>query len=357
MNIFKLSISFLTLAFCTVNLCAQTAVELKQVKMKKWHIGCAQFSGITSLGDNRYAVVSDKEPKDGFFLFRIDQNANTGQITSVYLEGFKGNPNPTVDANGISIRDCEGIAYIPESNTVFISGEGDQRIIEYDMDGIPTGRELNVPAIFSRKNIVPNYGFEALSYDTESHLLWTTTESMLPIDGKAASPLNPGVQNLLRLQAFSLNLEPIAQYAYRMDRGKLEDFGKLYVYGVPEITALPDGRLLVLEREADITAGKFSSSVRCKLYIVNPKEGHQIDSSVNLTMLDPNKFLVKKLLADWRTGVQPIKINFANYEGMCLGRKLADGRQTLILISDSQGGKQKGPVILNDYLKVIVLGN
>ena len=349
-------IQLLALALCAVNLYAQTAVELKQVSMKKWHIGYAQYSGITHLGENRYAVVSDKEPTDGFFLFRIDQNASSGKVTTVYLEGFKGNKNPKVDANGISTRDCEGIAYVPETNTVFISGEGDQRIMEYDMDGQPTGRETNVPAIFSRSNIFPNYGFEALSYDPTAQRLWTTTEGMLPIDGQTASPVSPGVQNLLRIQAFNHELQPVAQYAYRMDRGKTEDFGKIYVYGVPTITALPDGRLLVLEREADITAGGLSSSVRCKLYLVNPSEGHQIDSSVNLSMLDPNKFLIKKLLADWHTAAQPIKMNFANYEGMCLGRKLNDGRQTLLLISDSQGGKKKGPYELKDYIKVIILG-
>ena len=335
---------------------AQTAAELKQVALSKWSVGSAQYSGITPLGDSRYAVVSDKEPTDGFFTFRIYQNPLTGEVTSVMLEGFKGNAHPHVDANGISVRDCEGIAYLPSTQTLFISGEGDQEILEYSLSGQPTGRKLQVPAIFSLKNIVPNYGFEALTYDAATHRFWTTTESMLPIDGQAAGPLHPGVQNLLRLQAFDDNLQPVAQYAYRMDRGRTDDFGKTYVYGVPELTALPDGRLLVLEREANITAGGLSSEVRCKLFIVNPSQGHQIDSSVSLPVLDPNHFLVKKLLADWTTSVQPFKLSFANYEGMCLGRTLNDGRLSLLLISDSQGGYRKGPFQLKDYIKVILLG-
>lgn len=51
---------------------AQTALELKQQSLSRWNIGAAQYSGITALGGNRYALVSDKEPTDGFFLFRID---------------------------------------------------------------------------------------------------------------------------------------------------------------------------------------------------------------------------------------------------------------------------------------------
>ena len=42
---------------------------------------------------------------------------------------------------------------------------------------------------------------------------------------------------------------------------------------------------------------------------------------------------------------------------MCLGCRLNDGRQTVLLISDSQGGFRKGPIYLRDFLKVIVLPN
>ena len=55
--------------------------------------------------------------------------------------------------------------------------------------------------------------------------------------------------------------------------------------------------------------------------------------------------------------MQPFSITFANYEGMCLGRPLPDGRQTLLLVNDSQGGYRKGPFRLKDYIKVIVIGN
>lgn len=352
----KYSLLSLLLSLSSLGVSAQTALELKQVSLDTWNIGTAQYSGIAPLGGDRYAIVSDKEPTDGFFVMRITQSAETGAVTGVLLEGFRGNPSPRVDAAGISIRDCEGVAYLPATQTVFISGEGDQEILEYALTGHPTGRKLNVPAIYALHNIVPNYGFEALSYDAATHRFWTTTESTLRADGQAASPLHPGVQNVLRLQSFGEDLQPKEQYAYRMDRGRTDDFGKTYVYGVPELTALPDGRLLVLEREANVTAAGLSSECRCKLYIVNPAEGHRIDSSISLVGLDPNRYLIKKLLADWKTVAQPFRMNFANYEAMCLGRTLSDGRRTLLLLSDSQGGYRKGPFSLKDYIKVIVLG-
>ena len=349
-------ISLLFGCLAPLGLNAQTAMELKQQSLSKWNIGSGQYSGITHLDENRYAVVSDKEPADGFFLFRIDQHPQTGEVTHVYLEGFRGNAKPHVNAQGICKRDCEGIAWFAPAGTLFISGEGDQLILEYALDGQPTGRKLNVPAVFALDKIVPNYGFEALTYCPETHRFWTTTESTLKADGDAAGPLYPGSNNLLRLQAFDDNLQPVAQYAYRMAPGRTDDFGKIYAFGVTALTALPDGKLLVLEREVNVTAGGLSSEAQCKLFMVDPTQGHQIDSSVSLQKLDPNHFLVKKLLASWKTAAQPLKLNFANYEGMCLGRTLNDGRRTLLLVSDSQGGYAKGPFYLKDYIKVIVLG-
>lgn len=355
MNI-RTFLALLTIS-ASLNVTAQTARELKQVSLSKWGIGTSSYSGITSLGGNRYALVSDDTPADGFFIFRIDQNATTGEVTQVYMESFQGNSQPKVNADGRSMRDCEGIAFFAPKGTLFISGEGDQRILEYNMNGQPTGRELNVPQIFSRQNIINNYGFESLCYDAHAHRFWTTTESTLPSDGPATSEAHPEAQNLLRLQAFDDNLQPVAQYAYRMDRGQSSDFGKIYVYGVSEMAPLPDGRLLILEREANVTHGGLSSTARCKLFWVNPQESEQIDSNTDLKTLDPNIFLEKHLLADWTTQVQPFHLNFANYEGMCLGRTLNDGRQTLLLVNDSQGGYRKGPFRLKDYIKVIVLSN
>ncbi len=345
----------LLLSLATLGATAQQAVELKQKSLSRWDIGTANFSGITPLGNNRFALVSDKEPADGFFVFRIFQDSISGQIEDVQLEHFAGNVRARLDAKGLSVRDCEGIAYMPETGTVFISGEGDQQILEYAPDGQPTGRGLAIPAIFALERIVPNYGFEALCYDAAAQRFWTTTESTLRADGPAVTPLLPAATNLLRLQSFGADLQPAAAYAYRMDAGQTKRQGRLYALGVPALCALPDGRLLVLEREVDISPNYLNSRVECKFFVVNPAEGWKIDSATDLAKLDPNKFLTKTLIAHFTTRLTAFKRSFANYEGMCLGRPLADGRQTLILVSDSQGNAGKGPIRLKDFLKVLVL--
>lgn len=346
---------WLGLMVCAFTASAQQAIELNQVNLSRWGIGTAHYSGITSLGNQRYAVVSDKEPQDGFYLFRIEQDAHTGEVTSVALEGFRGNPAAQVDQKGISVRDAEGIAFFPQAQTLFISGEGDQAVWEYSIDGKPTGRGLQIPESFSVKNIRPNCGFEALAYDTCRHRFWTITETMLPADGVAAGPEHPDGQNLLRLLAFDDQLQCVEQYPYRMDRGICEDFGMTYVFGVPALTALPDGSLLVLEREANVSRGYLSSTVRCKLFRVWPAKETAIDAATDLNTLDNNRFMTKLLLADFTTRLTPFNYTFANYEGMCLGQTLVDGRRTLLLVNDSQGGFGKGPVRLKDFVKVLIL--
>ena len=112
------------------------------------------------------------------------------------------------------------------------------------------------------------------------------------------------------------------------------------VTGISAMTALPDGRLLLLEREIFITKKKIGSSVKCTIYVVNPQE------------VEEGSLLEKTLLTSFQTKINLTARSFANYEGMCLGPRLADGRQVLVLICDSQD-QYRG--YLKDWLKTIVI--
>ena len=331
------------------------AQPLRQRSMKRWGVTPANYSGITPLGNNRYALVSDKEKTDGFYIVQILQDPNSGKVTKVVPEGYFGNPSPTKTESGATMRDTEGIIYHPTANTVFISGEADQQILEYALNGVPTGRKLNIPQEFSTANIYHNLGFEALAYSASAHRFWTITEGPLRSDGTPNSPKQTAQPNLLRLQCFGEDLQPLAQYAYRMDYAKKPKQTGSHNHGVPALCALPDGRLLVLEREIRVSPNYFASHVECKIFMINPLESHQIDSYTKFDSLDPNHFMIKTLVANFKTRLTPVQYNLANYEGMCLGIRLNDGTQTLLLVNDSQAGFGKGPIKLKDYIKVVKL--
>ncbi len=319
------------------------------------------YSGIAYLGGSAYAVVDDKLNGSGLVFFNIDIN-DLGQVQSVDMEV----PSSTSESK-VAGKDCEGIAYVPamapadslmrewrrmfgiadsipaiKGNTLFISSEADQSIAEYDMEGVPTGRALQVPRMFARDKIYPNKGFEALTYNASTGLFWTTTEGPLKEDGE---------QSVVRyLQCFDLSLEPQAVIHYEMDRPRKSlaesKDAQAYVHGISAIAALDDGQLIVLEREVFVPKGGFlkmaleSFSVT-SLYLVNPAEAVFADGW-------RCGHVSKRLLCSFATGA----LGLANYEGMCLGPKLLDGRQTLVLIADSQGGS-KGRVL--EYVKVIAL--
>lgn len=326
---------------------------LPHTLLKKSDVPPGDYSGISHIRENLYAIVSDKEPLDGFYPFTIKIDSISGKILEVHRNGMVGHQPDRIAINGCSTRDAEDIVYHPSTNSYFISGEGDQCIPEYSKDGILTGRELKIPEEFSIKNIQPNYGFEALAYDSIRGLFWTTTESALKKD----LPANEDGTFSLRLQSFGENLQPLRQYAYKTDKPAIKPKNARQVFGVSAMTALPDGRLLVLERDFIITKNYIGSYVQHKIYVINPLDAPNdtIASDTNMKMIPASRYLKKELLTEFRTNLKLLDRNISNFEGMCLGPKLKDGRQVLLLINDSQHNYGNMFFHLQDYLKVILL--
>lgn len=292
-------------------------------------VPAGNYSGITWLGGDRYAVVDDKSATDGFHIFNICIDSITGRLLSVTDEGFL--------SSGAPGRDQEGIAWFPPTGTLFVSGEHDNRILEYTLAGKHTGRAIALPEVFGGAS--PVYGLESLTYNAVTHRFWTTTESTLPADGEQATSLN-GVRNRLRLQCFDDSLQTAGWFFYEMDAPTASAPAAHYAMGVSELCALDDGRLVVLEREFYVPSRKLGAWVNCKLYVADPT-GHAT-----------GELLGKSLLLSFRTRLTLFGRSLANYEGICLGPKLADGRCVLVMVSDSQG-RYGG--VLRDWFKTIVI--
>ena len=328
----------------TILLCAFTAMAGAQQVMVHEQVSFPElipaggYSGITWLGDDRYAVVSDNTASDGFFLFRI-QTDSLGRIVHASNEGFRG------DTPGA--RDAEGIAWCPTRGTVFVSGEADHKVVELSIDGTPTGKCLQLPA-WLVEGMSRKYGLEALTYNAHTHTFWTVSESTLCDDGLQATPQN-GVANRLRLMAFDDSLSFVAQYFYEMDAPETEDAADRYAMGVSALAALDDGRILVLEREFNVLPTKIGSTVQCKIYSITPRPDDRLCGNASLK---DHKPLQKQLVAEWTTAVGLLDFSIANYEGMCLGPRLHDGCQVVVLIADSQN-QYAG--ILTDWLKTIII--
>lgn len=281
---------------------AQIISVVRENKQQKFHreMPAGNYSGIAYIGDNRYVVVDDKSPNDGYYTFRINIDSLKGTITDVACEGF------TETAKGCS--DLEAIAYVASTNTIHTIGE-------------------------------LNTGIESLTYNEATRSFWTTTEIPLPDDGPTATPENP-IENRLRLISYDQQMVKTGEYFYFMDKPQARSKGRIYAFGVSELLALDDGRVVVLEREFRVPRLKLGAWCRCKLYIVDPSNHTN------------GKLLEKELLTEFKTRLTLTGRRLANFEGMCLGPRLADDSIVILMIADSQY-RYKG--VLKDWLKTIVI--
>lgn len=355
----------------------------KEITVVKLHdqqtfatIPAGNYSGITRISGKTitengivldrgmYAVVNDKSSSDGFYLFTIDINLGTGEIV-------RASSGPLLTDAKCGANDPEGIVYIkPTSGTsdgiLCIATEGNQSIAEYNLDGTLTGQNVSVPDIFKKAN--SSYGLESLAYNSST--IWTTTESTISSDGNYATSVN-GAANVLRLQSFrieqnaggaaqpSVIITPSKQYAYQTDTPASNEIGNNYAFGVSEMLALDDGKVMLMEREFFVPSFYLGAYVICKIYIIDPQQSTALSNeeaggSVPLGTLISNgsvKPVAKTKLCEFRTDFTSANdCTLANYEGMTLGPVLSNGNKTIILISDSQNGYQG---VLKDWFKVV----
>jgi len=342
-------------------------------------VAAGNYSGIAHLHDDIYAVVSDKSDSALYFNFRIQVNPKTGELEQVENLGFTERTDGTLNDGKPWLGqekgfDHEAIVKVSDS-TLVIASEGYCRLKEYPIlpisaDTAKVGYQQNLwESRWPSSDFYPNYNFESLAFDSVRQYLWTIPESTLRKDGQPATPQN-GLANQLRLMRLNWgkmkedsNKEEYSEqvsskkdsrymttYAYQMDQPSTHKKADIYVMGVSELCALPDGQLLVLEREAFIPKIKIGAFCKCKLYLINPLNSEEFSMKEKFSSDTP--FLKKRLLTEWKTSLSLSKRSFANYEGMCLGPKLEDGSQVVILLSDSQ---DQYAGVLKDWFKTIVI--
>ncbi len=287
-----------------------------------------------------YALSDDRSGFDPARFYelniKLDESGVIPQIDNVEFQKVV----TLTDAEGNSFAngtiDPEGLNLSPR-NSIFISSEGvtKQRINpfvkEFSLDGQEIG-DLRIPARFlpqtPQQGVRDNLGFEALSLGAPSMApedpfrLFVAPESSLTQDN---SPEN--ISQPIRVLHYVINPigNPvlIGEHLYPLEPTP----EGVVANGLVELIALPkEGYLLSLERTYGV------GGAGAKLFqttIGNATDTSRIESIPELA--DTITPMQKTLLFDLRT----IGIGLDNLEGMTLGPKLADGSQSLILVSDN----------------------
>ncbi len=257
----------------------------------------AGLSGVTRLDGSRFLSIEDI----GGRLWTLDVTFGmSNDVSGCSISG-------PVALDGVV--DGEGCAWDPLRKTVWVSDEEGPHVSEYDLR---TGRRLGELALTDDfRRIRPNRGPEGLTISPDGRTLWTCPEEAVVGDGPLASPTNGTLVRLHRyVRASGWESWRVAEEVpYRADSFGGRNFQGNSCSGVSGLCAMPDGSLLVLEREMSVKG--LLPSFRLRLYEVRP--GAE-----------------KRLLLDRDTGL-------AMYEGICLADVSPDGAALLLLVSDGEG--------------------
>ncbi len=264
---------------------------------------------------------------------RLDNGDVTFQNVTTITDQ-NGNPFPELSL------DPEGIAF-SDRGTIFISSEGERSsarltnpfVNEFSLQGRQFN-ELPIPTRFNPAGtgandpgVRNNLAFESLTITPNQRFLFTATENALVQDGPAATLTN-GTQS--RILQYDLQTgQEVGEFLYITDAvaAAPNPAGSFNTNGLVELLALDNnGTFLSLERS-------FSNGVgnTIKLYETSILGATDIRGIDSLNGVDVDAAAQKRLLLNF----DDLGITLDNLEGIALGPQLADGRQSLIVVSDN----------------------
>lgn len=250
--------------------------------------------------------------------------------------------------------DFEALRFDPRDGSIWYAGEGNEEtglppfVRQADRKGGYLA-ELPPPRMFAfvpgqKTGLRRNLAFEGLAFAPDGNSLWLAVEGPLWQDGPVPSAAAGALTRLTRLARDGVML---AQYAYTLDPVPLAPaVGKQADNGISEILALADHRLLVLERSGrqdESGAWRFTA----RLYVADCSGATDVGTMPALAGLDIRP-VTKRMLLDFATmSLPPVD----NLEGLAWGRRLANGHETLVLISDDNfSGNQSTQIWIFEML-------
>ncbi len=281
------------------------------------------LSGLAYVGGDQYLAVADSGGK--LFNVTIAIDPATGLISGVPTLG-----GSVVLAGSV---DLEGLEYDPTNNTVIVSDEVGPKVRRYQLDGTQVGPDFTLPAVYSDAR--PNLSLESVARAANGDVWIVNEEALFKAGGTNDGPEATATQgSAVRIA----NLTSGKQWAYITDPTRM-NFTQFDASGVSSMLILPNGKVLILERE-------LSLGFRNRIYEVDFTDATDVstiaslDSNANNDLTDEPWTAVTKTLL-WE------KTFATNYEGMTLGPQLENGDYTLLLISDDDNGLPQNLYVLH----------
>jgi hypothetical protein len=292
------------------------------------------LSGITWLGDDRYAAIMDNGDKLLLFSLPLARDGTPLEPTDLELVTLSEHHDyedlvvcPPGLQDRITARQLR--KGLPDPGQCLLVAEEDTPAVRGVSlaDGSVLG-VIPTPEMLAARR--PNRGFESLAIDADGRHIWTANEEALPADGPAAAASTGTVVRLTRIAIPDPEQRdrPVSlQIAYAVDppHGFVPVFPGPPLSGVVALASLGADRLLVLERSGCPGLPPFEN----RLYAVNTRNARDISSTPDKAAERVADHVGKALL--WKDQLG------SNVEGLCLGPKLGGSRRALLAVADNNG--------------------
>jgi len=296
----------------------------------------------------------DYDPRTGTFYAMSDDQANPADAVqgpvrfhtldlAIGADGLTGvTVTDTVELRGpggaayaFGSVDPEGIRYNPVNGTIVWTSEGFNTATSKVAPAITIAgiagshvRDLPVDDIFTptaTSGVRQNLAFEGLSFDPTYRNLFVSMEGAMIQDGLASTVDTGSVARIVQYD--TATGRQVAQFAYAVDpvQNAPSPAGAFTVNGVVEILALSETQFVVVERSFSV--GVPGNDIR--LYLATTQGATDVSGLDSLAGASYAP-MRKTLLAD----LDSLGITLDNIEGITRGPTLADGRQTIVLVSD-----------------------
>jgi len=278
----------------------------------------ASLSGIAWTGGTNYYAVSDDVFTDevGLYPLAIELSSNGLSVASCTISP------PAKRIVLADAYDLEAVAFDAANGTVWAADETRRTVKEYNPSDGAVLRALQLPDFLRHDR--SNLGMESLALSEDRRTLWTCTEESLTCDGPRSSPTNGTTVRFLKFTRPDVrgDFKLSGSYPYTTDAwSQAHDYGGKGRRGVSGLCALPDGSLLVLERELSFGGSNaLMAASTARLYFAI----YRVEPSIG----------GKEKLASGGGRV----FSCGNYEGICLGPRLPDGKRSVLLVSDAGDG-------------------
>ena len=352
----------LSLAACAI----VTAIALPAVAQPTTDIGGLRFIGAVTVRNDAtvdgtlvgglsgidydpatdlwYIVSDDKSEKNPARFYTAKLAFGESGLSSVDIERAvtllqsDGKPYPDAKTGG-EVPDAESIRRDPQTGNLWWVSEGDPklglspflRVTSSDgrfVETVPT------PAMF-RMDKGPEFGprrnfaFEGLSFAPDGNSVWLSVESALFQDGPLATP---SAGTVTRITHLDRDGKVLAQFAYPLDPIQGVPAGKGGGdNGASELLALDDTHALVLERSG-VEGADGIWTLYIRIYAIDTAGATDIAAMPSLAGAAYQP-VSKRLVID--LAKTPDLGQVDNIEGMAWGPTLADGKRSLVLVSDN----------------------